>query len=206
MRRIALKSLELAAVFLAYAAIAGGATIEGKAVGWLPDNTGGRRAGVVWLVGGANPPAPRANAVMAQRGGQFVPPFLIVVAGQTVEMPNQDEVAHNVYSFSDAKTFNLGFYAKGERKSVVFEREGAVEVACSLHNFMRATIIVVPNLRYSAIGVNGGYRITGVAAGRYLLKFWGAGVAPLSEEVIVPESGDLRFDFHAVMLSNPTER
>src|SRR5271155_4545361 len=99
MRRIALKSLklELAAVFLACAVSAGGATIEGKAVGWLPDNTGGRRAGVVWLEGGANLPVPRPNAVMAQHGGQFIPSFLIVIAGQTVEMPNQDEVAHNVY-------------------------------------------------------------------------------------------------------------
>src|ERR1700756_2134659 len=48
-----------------------------------------------------------------------VPTDRLGVAGQTVEIPNQDFVAHNVYSISPAKQFNLRYYAMDEHKEVI---------------------------------------------------------------------------------------
>src|SRR5262244_1577762 len=95
-----------------------GGTIEGKFEGWSAHAEATHRPGVVWLEGQASFAPSKVRPVMAQRGGQFAPPFLVVVAGETVEMPNQDDVAHNVYSVSAAKSFNLGYYAKGDHKFV----------------------------------------------------------------------------------------
>jgi|HubBroStandDraft_4_1064222.scaffolds.fasta_scaffold260182_2 plastocyanin len=185
-------------------------SVAGKAVGWPPGDDGDLRPGVVWLEGiepGAGPSsAPRDNPTMAQHAGQFVPSFLAVVVGQTVEMPNLDEVAHNMYSSSPAKSFNLGFYAKGQRRSVTFDRPGLVEVACSIHNFMRAKIMVVPNAFFSVIALDGSFHIANVPPGRYTLNFWGDGIGPLRRVVVVPAEGEVRIDFPVVALAHATRK
>jgi hypothetical protein len=116
-----------------------------------------------------------------------VPSFLIVVAGQTVAMPNEDEVAHNVYSMSPAKQFDLGYYAKGDPKSVTFDRPGIVDVLCLIHTFMRARILVVPNSYYAMVAADGTFRIRNAPAGTSTLTFWADGMTSFTQEVTVPE-------------------
>ncbi len=142
---------------------------------------------VVWLEGAQSAPLGKNEPIMAQRGGKFVPAFLVVVAGQTVSMPNQDQVAHNVYSLSTVKPFNLGFYAKGDVKTVTFDRPGLVDVLCVIHNFMRAKILVVPNSYYAMIAADGSFHIRNVPPGTYTLQFWSDGIAPFSQIVVVPQ-------------------
>ena len=124
---------------------------------------------------------------MAQSGGRFVPSFLIVVAGQTVSMPNEDQVAHNVYSLSPVKRFNLGFYAKGDVRTVTFDRPGLVDVLCVIHNFMRAKILVVPSPYYSMIAGDGSFHIRNIPPGTYTLRFWSEGMSPFRQFVTVPQ-------------------
>jgi plastocyanin len=172
-------------------------TVEGKVVAGRPP---GLRLvshpAVVWLEGTVSPPADSPLAVMAQKGGRFVPDFLIVVVGETVEMPNLDNVAHNIYSTSPAKTFNLGFYAKGEYKSVKFDRPGVVEAGCSIHNFMHAEILVVPNALYSTVGEDGTFRIRHIPAGQYAIAFWADGTPQVGGLVRVSDQGATRFDIN----------
>jgi plastocyanin len=146
---------------------------------------------VVWLEG-AQPQTPiKAEVVMAQRSGQFVPSFLVVVAGQTVSMPNEDPIAHNVYSDSPVKRFNLGYYAKGDIRAVTFDRPGMVDVRCLLHGSMRATILVVPNPYYATVAADGSFRIRNVPPGAFALTFWADGMASFSQAVTVPQDGKL---------------
>jgi plastocyanin len=146
---------------------------------------------VVWLEG-AQPQTPVKTEVgMAQRSGQFVPSFLVVVAGQTVSLPNEDPIAHNVYSDSAAKHFNLGYYAKGDIKAVTFDRPGMVDLHCVLHAFMRATILVVPNRYYATVAADGSFRIRNVPPGTFSLNFWADGMPPFSQAVTVPQDGKL---------------
>lgn len=165
---------------------AAGGDINGRIAGWSRNSPSSQRPGVVWLVGIETKPPRNNEPVMAQHGGQFVPPFLIVVAGQTVSMPNEDQVAHNVYSLSPAKQFDLGFYAKGEHKAVTFDRPGIVDVQCLIHAFMRARILVVPNQYYSTIAADGTFHIRNVPAGRFSLTFWADGMTAFIREVSVP--------------------
>jgi plastocyanin len=134
---------------LSAATCAAAGTIDGKVVGWPADWQTSQRTAIVWLDGAPVSIGGKADPVMMQRGGQFVPNFLVVVAGQTVEMPNDDQVAHNVYSVSKTKQFNLGYYAKGELKTVTFNQPGLVNVSCLIHSFMRARILVISSSSYS---------------------------------------------------------
>jgi len=134
---------------------------------------------------------------MSQIKGRFVPSFLVVTAGQIVDMPNEDDIAHNVYSDSPAKTFDLGFYARGTPRSVVFDAPGVVQVACSIHHLMRATVVVVPNSYYALVNDDGTFRLRNTPKGKYSLKLWGEGLATSGLQVNVPGTGTLRVQLPA---------
>ena len=62
---------------------------------------------------------PRAK--LDQRNETFVPHVLAIVAGTTVDFPNNDRTYHNVFSLSPLKPFDLGRYAVGKSKSIRFD-------------------------------------------------------------------------------------
>ena len=150
---------------------------------------------VVWVEGVKRFQVPKARPSISQQGTRFSPSLLVVVAGQTVSMPNDDNVAHNVFSYSPAKQFNLGIYPKGQTKEVTFTQPGLVDLFCSIHRHMNAKILVVPNPYYNQIRAGGQYRIAGLPPGKYVLKVWGEGMAQQSKSVTVPASGDVSIDF-----------
>jgi len=160
--------------------------IHGTVTSWpTAGNAPSARHGLVWLTSGPDSVPPSTRPVMGQFKGRFAPDFLAIVAGQTVEMPNRDEVAHNVYSNSPSKKFNLGFYAKGDHQIVTFDVPGLVEVRCSIHQAMRATIFVVPNSHFAIIKEDGSFELKNIPKGSYTLKFWAEGMSSESHDVTV---------------------
>lgn len=59
-----------------------------------------------------------------------------VQAGDTVQFHNEDKVSHNLYSLSEAKTFDLGTMRKGEIRKMTFDQRGDVQVQCAIHTDM----------------------------------------------------------------------
>ena len=59
-----------------------------------------------------------------------------------MKFTNEDSFFHNVFSLSDAKMFDLGSYAKGKSKSVVFDQAGKIEVECAIHPSMHMVLEV----------------------------------------------------------------
>jgi plastocyanin len=80
--------------------------------------------------------------VVNQKGKQFGTAKLAVKAGDSVKFVNDDPFAHNVFSLSDAKSFDLGSYGQGLAKSVVMDKPGTVEVECAVHPEMKMVIEV----------------------------------------------------------------
>ena len=56
--------------------------------------------------------------------------------GDTVQFHNEDKVFHNLYSVSEAKTFDLGAMRKGDIRKMTFDQRGDVEVQCAIHTDM----------------------------------------------------------------------
>ncbi len=113
-----------------------------------------------------------APARMDQFCQKFVPRILAIVAGQTVEFHNSDNVYHNIFSYSPPKKFDLGRYPKGKSRSVTFVKAGAVQVYCDIHSDMRADIIVTPTRKFALVGPSGQFRIADVAPGSHRLMVW----------------------------------
>ena len=78
--------------------------------------------------------------------GQAKKAFTIAVlkakVGDTVTFRNDDEFAHNVFSLSDAQSFDLGSYKKGEVRTVKLTAPGTIEVECAIHPEMKMKIEV----------------------------------------------------------------
>ena len=67
---------------------------------------------------------------------------LKVKVGDLIQFKNADPYFHNVFSLSDAKLFDLGFYPQGQAKSVTFDKPGTFEVECAIHPQMKMTVEV----------------------------------------------------------------
>jgi plastocyanin len=177
----------VAALGLIAACSASGATIEGVVA--LPARAGAapaqRYAQTVGDVRDADAPAAivyvegtgehaKAGRIsVAQEGYQFTPALSVAPAGSVVEFPNQDPEYHSVFSYSKARRFDLGRFQRGEKPPpLTFESPGVVKLYCDIHEHMRGTILVVDTPYYQKTDAQGRYRITGLPAGRLVVKAW----------------------------------
>jgi plastocyanin len=128
---------------------------------------------VVFLDSSAAQPAPRgARLALHQRNATFQPDFMAIAVGETVEMPNDDQIFHNVFSFSKPNDFDLGMYPSGEKRRVTFSHAGVVKIYCSIHESMSATIFVSPSPWFAVAKDSGSFALEGVPPGRYTLRVW----------------------------------
>ncbi len=82
--------------------------------------------------------------VVSQKNKSFSVKKLSVKAGDSVKFVNEDNFAHNVFSLSAAKSFDLGSFGNGGSKTIVFDKAGKIEVECAVHPDMRLDIEVKP--------------------------------------------------------------
>jgi plastocyanin len=131
---------------------------------------------------------------MMQQDTAFAPPVLPVPVGSTVAFPNGDPFFHNVFSYSEAKRFDLGRYPQGDSKDVVFDEAGVVEVFCEVHREMRGAIFVAENPFVAVVDSLGEFSIEGVPPGEYVIGFWSADHKELERSVTVIEGGNVRIE------------
>ena len=142
-------------------------------------------------------PAPRAafdaheepRPRLDQRNEAFEPHVLAIVAGTTVDFPNNDRTYHNVFSLSKTKTFDLGRYAAGRSKSVRFDKPGIVRVFCDIHSHMSAFILVFAHRYFAVADGDGSYRLENVPPGAYTVVAWNESAPLDSRRVVVPDAG-----------------
>ena len=130
-----------------------------------------------------------------QKGAIFSPHVLPVMAGTTVEWPNNDDILHNVFSFSEAKPFDLDLYKAPKVKQVTFDKPGRVDVFCSIHTRMSCIVLVLENPFFARTADKGQYVIANVPPGTYNLKAWHERLPSQIKEIKVPEQGEVKVDF-----------
>jgi len=112
------------------------------------------------------------NPEVQQTGALFSPFVLPVRTGTTVKFPNLDEFRHHVYSFSDAKQFELRLYGQDETKAVTFEKAGIVALGCNIHDNMLAYIYVSDAPVIGKAVADGSISFGDLPAGTYNLALW----------------------------------
>lgn len=148
-----------------------------------------------------------ANFVMDQRRLTFLPHIMPIPVGAKASFPNNDEVAHNVFSLSKVKSFNLGSYSPGKSESVIFDKPGVIELRCDVHQEMSAYIIALKNPYFAVTDKNGRFTIPdpkylkahGIKAppalppGNYRVKSWHEKLKTASQKVEIT-GGDVKIE------------
>ena len=111
------------------------------------------------------------TAAMDQMNRMFVPEVLVVPVGSAVSFPNSDSVSHQIYSFSQAKRFQLPLYRGKPYPPVVFDHAGIVILGCNIHDWMIAYIDVTDAPFYGTTDARGAWSAQ-LPAGRYQITVW----------------------------------
>jgi plastocyanin len=148
-------------------------------------------------------PAEVETKRISQKGAVFEPHVLPIMVGTIVDWPNNDDILHNVFSFSEAKPFDLDLYKAPVVKHVTFDKPGRVDVFCSIHTRMSCVVLVLENPYFAKTNARGLYTITNVPPGTYTLKAWHERLPPQSRQATVPETGELKEDFTLGIVNLP---
>jgi len=150
---------------------------------------------VVYLAADGAPAAPPAKRpTIRQRNAYFAPDFLAIAVGQSVDMPNDDAIFHNVFSFSKPNDFDLGLYPAGESRRVTFEHPGVVKIYCSIHETMSGTIFVSPSPWFAVARASGDYEIPGIPPGRHTLRIWNEKLPEVTRAIVLSPGERQRVD------------
>jgi len=127
---------------------------------------------------GRAPVRPMPDQVISQRRRRFEPAVSVVTAGTRVEFPNRDDVRHHVYSFSEAKRFELKLYQGRPEAPVTFDRAGLVVLGCNIHDHMVAWVVVSDTPWFARTPGNGEAQLPDVPPGDYRLRVWHPSMPP----------------------------
>lgn len=143
-----------------------------------------------------------------QRDQQFRPHAQAVQRGTLVRFPNRDQVRHHVYSFSEAKTFELALYADESPRPIEFDETGVVILGCNIHDHMTGYLLVVNTPVFGSTNQEGVIRLTNVPdSADAVLRIWHPELGDNSRGVrVAMEEDAASIDVTLDVSDNPPEK
>jgi plastocyanin len=116
---------------------------------------------------------PKDAVVLDQKGCQYHPHVLGVMAGQTVQINNDDATTHNIHPTPrDNREWNESQPPSSPALVKTFAREEIMlPVKCNQHPWMKMYINVVRTPFFAVTDANGKYEIKGLPPGDYTIAF-----------------------------------
>jgi plastocyanin len=144
------------------------------------------------------------TVIVDQIDKEFTPSVTIVPVGTPIFFPNDDDIRHHVYSFSQAKMFELPLYSGKQAKPVVFDKPGVVALGCNIHDWMVAYIYVSDTPYYAKTGKDGKTRLENLEPGRYNFFVWHPWMKGKPEDYrkFATVGGDSRVEFDVKLRAN----
>ena len=112
------------------------------------------------------------TVVIDQIDKEFVNHITVLQVGTPVLFPNHDSIRHHVYSFSDAKNFELPLYQGTPAQPVVFDKAGVVTLGCNIHDWMSAYVYVVDTPFFTLTNAQGVAELDLPDAKNYSVAAW----------------------------------
>lgn len=150
---------------------------------------------VVYIEKARETDAAPKTVTLSQKGARFTPVLLPILKGTTVDLTNDDWLAHSTFSKSPPKPFDLGVYGKGQHRSVTFEKAGVIEIFCAIHPRMNGVVLVLQNRYFAKPAETGRYDLGEVPEGVYDLKVYRLGGQGSTRKITVTATGDTATDF-----------
>jgi plastocyanin len=140
---------------------------------------------------------PGAPVLIDQQDCLFVPRVVGARVGQTLQITNSDPTGHNVHSLSTrGNAFNISQPVKGITSRFQLKADEVVlRIRCDIHSWMVSYVGVLPHSYFAVSAVDGGFRISGVPAGRRTIQVWHERYGRLARTVEVTAGQTTTVDF-----------
>jgi plastocyanin len=119
--------------------------------------------------------APTTPASVKQQDCMYVPRVQGVVAGQTIEVSNEDKTMHNVHTYKGQETvLNQGQPAGSPpiKKDSIASEPAVLKFKCDVHPWMTGFAVVTDHPFFQTTGPDGTFKLDKVPAGKYTVEAW----------------------------------
>jgi len=154
----------------------------------------------VWIKDGlprARWTPPAQSATLDQKGCVYQPHVLGIMAGQQLEILNDDPVNHNVHAESQINpAWNESQPPRAEHKFKHFDSpEVLIPMTCSVHPWMRSYVAVSPHPFFAVTGDDGTFTLKGVPPGTYTVEAVHEKYGKKEGKLTLAPSGSATIDF-----------
>jgi len=119
--------------------------------------------------------APAVAVQVKQQDCMYVPRVQGAVAGQTVEVENDDKTMHNVHTYKGQETIlNQGQPAGSPaiKKDSIASEAAVLKFKCDVHPWMAGFLVVTDHPFFQTTGADGAFKLDKVPAGKYTVEAW----------------------------------
>ena len=167
---------------------------------YMVETNGGLKNVVVFLESAAalSPADPLKENIMENTGCRYAPRVLAMRKGERLRVRNNDPKLHIPHSYLNEKTvfmLSLPFRNTVLDATQKIRDTGILKLVCDTHAWMLGFIHVFDHPFFAMTDDNGAFAIANLPPGTYTLKAWHEHAGLLTQEITVPDAGDLRAVF-----------
>ena len=142
-------------------------------------------------------PPPATPAIIDQKGCNYFPHVIAVLAGQKVKFLNPDGTMHNVHAMCRINPeFNASMPEFRKEMEVSFNKpEFMFPIRCDVHPWMQAWMAVLSHPFFAVTQADGQYKIDNLQPGTYELEAWHEKLGVKTASVTVTDQANVKSDF-----------
>ncbi len=136
---------------------------------------------------------PEGGPVLDQKGCWFSPHLLVVPAGLTFYIQNNDGILHNIHTHSKInRPVNKAQPKFLKRLKMKFDKPEYVQISCDVHNWMDGWVVVAAHPYYAVADKNGSFTLDNVPSGSYEVEIWHEKLGKQTQKVTVKGGADAK--------------
>jgi hypothetical protein len=136
--------------------------------------------------------------VIENNGCRYAPRIVAMQKGEQLKVRNADPKLHIPHSYLQERTvfmLSLPFRNTILDATQKIRETGIMKLVCDTHAWMLGYVHVFGHRFFSLTDEQGTFSIANVPAGTYILKAWHEDAGVRSQEITVPENGEIRVGF-----------
>jgi plastocyanin len=129
---------------------------------------------------------PSSGVRYDQKGCQYLPHVLPMMAGQQLQIFNDDQTSHNIHPLAKAnQEWNKSQPPGSPPIDTKWDKPEFIAVKCNIHPWMHGYFAVLKTAHYAVTGADGTFSITGLPAGKYTVTAWQEQYGTKTQDVTV---------------------
>jgi plastocyanin len=121
-----------------------------------------------------------------QKGCQYLPHVLPMLAGQQLQIYNDDQTSHNIHPLAKVnQEWNKSQPPGSPPIDTKWDKPEFISVKCNIHPWMHGYFVVLKTSHYAVTGADGSFAITGLPPGKYTVTAWQEQYGTKTQDVTV---------------------